>query len=204
MTRTLMTAAVLAATLASVVPVAASADDWRDGDRGGYGYNDNGGRGDWHRGRGDDRYDRERYEHRYNRGYGRGNYAYGGYAYAPAYGYNRYYARPSYQYQYVQPSYGYVQPSYGYAQPSYGYAEQAYGYPQQEVYVEQSYGRGYNGGYYRDGRCHGDRTAGAIIGAIAGGLIGNGLSSRYDNGLGTIVGAGGGALAGSAIARGNC
>ena len=53
-------------------------------------------------------------------------------------------------------------------------------------------GRGY--------RC--DRgTGGTIIGAIAGGLLGNGVAGRGDRTIGTMVGAGAGALAGRAIDR---
>ncbi len=63
--------------------------------------------------------------------------------------------------------------------------------------------RGYYGGrgYYRDRhRCHGG-TNGAIIGAIAGGLLGNAVAGYGDRTAGTIVGGGLGALAGNAIGR---
>ena len=72
-------------------------------------------------------------------------------------------------------------------------------------------------GYYRDrgryyggrdsyrGRCRDRGTGGTILGAIAGGLLGNELGNgRYDRGDGTtgaIVGAGIGALAGRSIDR---
>ena len=60
------------------------------------------------------------------------------------------------------------------------------------------YGRGY-------GRCRDKGTGGTILGAIAGGLLGNEIGNgRYDRGDGTtgaIVGAGIGALAGRAIDR---
>ena len=65
--------------------------------------------------------------------------------------------------------------------------------------------RGYRGGY----RCRDNGTGGTIIGAIAGGLLGNEVgrnSGRYGQGDGTagaIIGAGVGALAGRAIDR-NC
>jgi len=70
-------------------------------------------------------------------------------------------------------------------------------------YRERRLGRGdhiYRGG---DGRYYcrrNDGTTGLVIGAIAGGLLGN--SVRGDA-LGTLVGAGGGALLGQAIDRGN-
>lgn len=64
--------------------------------------------------------------------------------------------------------------------------------------------RGYRGGY----RCRDSGTGGTIIGAIAGGLLGNEIgkgSGRYgrrgDGTTGAIVGAGVGALAGRAIDR---
>lgn len=60
------------------------------------------------------------------------------------------------------------------------------------------YGRGYYGDRYR---CHSGRT-GTIVGAIAGGLIGNGVAGRGDRTLGTVLGAGGGALVGRSIDRG--
>lgn len=74
------------------------------------------------------------------------------------------------------------------------------------------YERGYDGrdrGYYearrRHERCRSDGTAGTIIGAIAGGLLGNDIGNgRHNNRDGTggaIVGAGLGALAGRAIDR---
>jgi hypothetical protein len=52
---------------------------------------------------------------------------------------------------------------------------------------------------YRSRRCNND--AGTIIGAIAGGLLGNGIAGRGDRTLGTVLGAGAGALAGRAIDR---
>ena len=52
-------------------------------------------------------------------------------------------------------------------------------------------------------RCQGSGTTGTIIGALAGGLLGNGLAGRGDRTLGTILGGGAGALAGRAIDRSN-
>ena len=77
-------------------------------------------------------------------------------------------------------------------------------------YGDRGYYRGGGGyyrdrGYYRGGRCRDKGTGGTILGAIAGGLLGNEIGNgRYDRGDGTtgaIVGAGIGALAGRAIDR---
>ena len=67
------------------------------------------------------------------------------------------------------------------------------------------YRRDYHDGrrsYYGGRRHRCDRgTGGTIIGAIAGGLLGNGVAGRGDRTVGTVVGAGVGALAGRAIDR---
>ena len=76
-------------------------------------------------------------------------------------------------------------------------------------------GNGYNnGGYYNNGyrgnqrengryRCRNDGTAGTIIGAIAGGLLGNEVAGRRgDRTTGTIIGGAVGAVAGRAIDKG--
>ena len=59
--------------------------------------------------------------------------------------------------------------------------------------------------YYRnDRRSRRDRcdaTGGTVIGAIAGGLLGNSVAGRGDGTLGAVLGAGAGALAGRAIDR---
>lgn len=63
----------------------------------------------------------------------------------------------------------------------------------------------YRDRYYRQ-RCS-DGTAGTILGAIAGGLLGGEIgrgSSYRRSGTGTIIGAGAGALAGRAIDGGDC
>ena len=83
---------------------------------------------------------------------------------------------------------------------------------------EEAYRDGYNHDGYRDGyrtyrgndrsyrnyrarqKCD-DGDGGTIIGAIAGGLLGNTIAGRGDRLLGTVLGAGGGALAGRAIDR---
>jgi hypothetical protein len=70
-------------------------------------------------------------------------------------------------------------------------------------YRERRLGRNdriYRGG---DGRYYcqrGDGTTGLVIGAIAGGVLGNAIGG---NTLGTLLGAGGGALLGQSIDRGN-
>jgi hypothetical protein len=108
------------------------------------------------------------------------------------------------------------------AQSRYGYSSrydnrynnQAYGrsyYNQGQRYdrryANQGYynQRTYNGGYYNhySQRCSG--STGTIIGAIAGGLLGNEVAGRRgDRTLGAILGAGAGALAGRAIDRSDC
>lgn len=74
-----------------------------------------------------------------------------------------------------------------------------------------NHGYAYRGGYGGRGRDYGDRyrchsgRTGTIVGAIAGGLIGNGVAGRGDRTLGTVLGAGGGALVGRSIDRnGRC
>ena len=64
-------------------------------------------------------------------------------------------------------------------------------------YDDGGYGRGY---YGRRQRCHGG-AGGTIVGAIAGGLLGNAVAGYGNRGAGTIIGGGFGALAGNAIAR---
>ena len=61
---------------------------------------------------------------------------------------------------------------------------------------------GYDRGYYgRHHRCRDSGTGGTIIGAIAGGLLGNSIAGYGDRTAGTIIGGGVGALAGRAIDR---
>jgi hypothetical protein len=80
-----------------------------------------------------------------------------------------------------------------YAGDERGYYQQDYGYRGYRDY------RGYDRRDYRDRRCNND--GGTIIGAIAGGLLGNGIAGHGNRALGTVLGAGAGALAGHAIAR---
>lgn len=68
-------------------------------------------------------------------------------------------------------------------------------------YADDGYAPRYNYRRSHDRRCHRDGTTGAVVGALAGGLIGNGIAGRGDRTLGTLLGAGAGALAGRAIER---
>lgn len=75
------------------------------------------------------------------------------------------------------------------------------------TYYRGGYDRGYgyngyrgNRGYYR---CRDNGTGGTIIGAIAGGLLGNEVAGRGDRTTGAVVGAAVGALAGRAIDKNN-
>lgn len=58
----------------------------------------------------------------------------------------------------------------------------------------------YRNSYRYHRRCDAG-TGGAVIGAIAGGLLGNTVAGRGDKTLGTVLGAVGGGLAGRAIDR---
>ncbi len=69
------------------------------------------------------------------------------------------------------------------------------GYDDRRSYGGQGYDR-------RPQRCS-QGTTGAIIGALAGGLLGRTIDSRGDRALGTILGGGAGALAGNAIEKSN-
>ncbi len=64
----------------------------------------------------------------------------------------------------------------------------------QQYYRDTHYDRGY--------RCHSDGTAGLIVGALAGGYLGNRVAGRHHRAVGTIIGGTGGALAGRALDRG--
>jgi outer membrane lipoprotein SlyB len=63
---------------------------------------------------------------------------------------------------------------------------------------DRDYDRRYrNNRVSRNDRC--DAVGGTVIGAIAGGLLGNTVAGRGDRTLGAVLGAGAGALAGRAI-----
>ncbi len=76
----------------------------------------------------------------------------------------------------------------------------AYSQADRDGYNRHDNDRGRDHRYRDDRRCN-SGTGGTIIGAIAGGLLGNAVAGYGDRGVGTVVGAGAGALAGHAIAR---
>jgi len=89
--------------------------------------------------------------------------------------------------------------SYG---QDYRYQNRNYGYNgYNRNYRGYGYDRNYRDRrYYGNYRCESDGTAGTIIGAIAGGLIGNSVAGRRgDQTAGTIIGGAVGAVAGRAI-----
>lgn len=78
-----------------------------------------------------------------------------------------------------------------------GYRDYDRGYRDDRGYDNRRSYRGYNRSYRA--RCNND--TGTVVGAIAGGLLGNTVAGRGDRLLGTVLGAGAGALAGRAIDR---
>ena len=95
---------------------------------------------------------------------------------------------------------GYEQPYRGdETRGGYGYgyrdADARGGYP---AYAYRGGGRGYADDRRGYRRCN-NGTAGTVIGALAGGLLGRAIDDRGDRALGTILGAGAGALAGHAV-----
>lgn len=83
-------------------------------------------------------------------------------------------------------------------------AQRHYGqqrYDTGRVYNDRRYsGRDYRQNYRARQKCK-DGDGGTIIGAIAGGLLGNVIAGRGDRTLGTVLGGAGGALAGRAVDR---
>jgi hypothetical protein len=69
-------------------------------------------------------------------------------------------------------------------------------------YQARRYNNARYGNYYGQ-RCRSDGTAGTIIGAIAGGLLGSSVAGRGDRTVGALIGGGAGALIGNAIASDN-
>ena len=81
-----------------------------------------------------------------------------------------------------------------------GYYRDGYsGYDRSYRGYDRSY-RGYDRSYRARQKCN-DGDGGTSVGAIAGGLLGNTVAGRGDRTIGTILGAGVGALAGRAIDR---
>ena len=83
-----------------------------------------------------------------------------------------------------------------------GYDGAGYNNGESRGYQERSYRDDYrySDRGYRARRCS-DGAGGTVIGAIAGGLLGNTVAGRGDHLFGTVLGAGAGALAGRAIDR---
>jgi hypothetical protein len=104
------------------------------------------------------------------------------------------------------PNYAYRDYDHDRPDPAYGGYDAGRYYRDDQRYQERYLGdrdrvyRGNDGRYY----CRrNDGTTGLIIGAIAGGLLGNIIAPGDSKTLGSIIGAGGGALAGRAIGRGD-
>jgi hypothetical protein len=92
----------------------------------------------------------------------------------------------------------------GYGAQGYRDVPIRYGYRDDRGYYNQGgYAQGYRTPARYSYRCEGSGTTGTLIGALAGGLLGNGLAGRGDRTLGTLLGGGAGALAGRAIDRSN-
>ncbi len=83
-----------------------------------------------------------------------------------------------------------------YQQPYAG--QNGYQYRDGRRYDARTYNRDYR---YRTRDCRSGGTVGAIVGAIAGGLLGRSIDTRGERTTGTILGAGAGALVGSSLDR---
>ncbi len=102
------------------------------------------------------------------------------------------------------PGYGYRQYDYDRPDPAYGDYDAGRYYRDHPRYRERQMNR--NERVYRgnDGRYYcrrNDGTTGLIIGALAGGVLGNIIVRGDSKTLGTILGAGGGAVLGRSIGR---
>lgn len=89
-----------------------------------------------------------------------------------------------------------------------GYDRAGYDYRHYRGYRDRDRDYYRNRGYYRDSdyyryRCRDNGTGGAIIGAIAGGLLGNEVARDGNRTTGAVLGAAVGALAGHAIDKGD-
>ncbi|MBB6124365.1 RcnB family protein [Sphingobium subterraneum] len=97
---------------------------------------------------------------------------------------------------------------YGLPAPTYGYGWSRY---YDDAVLTDRYGRVYDSrsgiawdrGYdgYRDDRRRGNAVAGGVIGGVVGGVIGNRIAGSGNRVVGTVLSAGAGALAGTAIAN---
>lgn len=100
-------------------------------------------------------------------------------------------------------------PGYGYGRPSYGWNDggrewrgaswNGSGY-RQPNYRPASFWRGGDGRYYCRRQ---DGTTGLLVGAVAGGTLGNIVAGRGDKVLGSVIGGTLGAVIGNEIAKGN-
>ena len=93
-----------------------------------------------------------------------------------------------YDYNHPDPAYG------GYEADRY-YRDDAARYPERQVSHDERIYRGHNGQYY----CrHSDGSTGLVVGAIAGGALGNMIAPGRSEVLGTVLGAVVGGAAGQA------
>jgi Glycine zipper 2TM domain len=102
------------------------------------------------------------------------------------------------------PEYGYSQYDYNHPDPAYGNYDASRYYRDDPRYRERNMSnnervyRGSDGQYY----CRrNDGTTGLVVGAIAGGVLGNIIAPGGSKTLGTVLGGVGGAVAGRAIGR---
>ena len=102
--------------------------------------------------------------------------------------------RDARRYDYNRPD-----PRYGKRYDAARYYRQDRSYGERRLTRNDRIYRGNDGRYY----CRrNDGTTGLIIGALAGGLLGNQIDNGRSSTLGTLLGAGGGALIGRSIDRG--
>lgn len=103
-----------------------------------------------------------------------------------------------------RPGYAYRQYDYNRPDPAYGGYDAGRYYRDDPQYRERGMSR--NDRVYRgnDGRYYcrrNDGTTGLILGAIAGGILGNIIAPGDSKTLGTVLGAGGGAVIGQSVGR---
>lgn len=103
------------------------------------------------------------------------------------------------RYPYRQYDYNRPDPQYGYYDASRYYRDEPTARERKMANRERVY-RGDDGKYY----CRRNSgTTGLIVGAIAGGFLGDAIAPRGSKTLGAIIGAGGGGVAGRALTRGD-